>query len=217
MTTLNIDRFDPFNNRLCRNVRNALSESFKKVLDRKEMQPVQRVVGVLMNDPLPACVKTYIDQRQAAYAQVLADIRQHPCDHPLDIAFVIWGRGLFFETHEYLEQHWMAAGGDEKILFQAIIRAAGAYVHLEQGNLDGAKRMAAKALAVLEAHQERLSPHADPRQLLARLRTLDPVPPMLAGTVGPGNRQAPQDPAILTATPVKPASRRLRKGAGGSG
>jgi hypothetical protein len=184
-------RFDPFNNRLCRNVRNALSENFNKVLDQQKMQPVRRVAGFFLNDPLPACVRKYIDQRLAAYEQVLADVRNRELDHPLDIAVAIWDQHLFFETHEYLEQHWMTAHGDEKKLLQAIIRAAGAYVHLEQGNLTGARRIATKAVAVLEHHQDRLAPYADPRLLLAKLRSLDPKPPMLAGTAGPVDRSTP--------------------------
>ena len=182
------DRFDPFNNRLCRNVRNALSENFNKVLAQKKMQPVRRIAGFFLNDPLPLCVRRYIDLRLAAYEQVLADVRNHQLDHPLDIAVAIWDRHLFFETHEYLEQHWMAADGDKKKLLQAIIRAAGAYVHLEQGNLTGAKRIAAKAVAALELHQDQLAPYADPQLLLAKLRSLDPKPPILAGTAEPANR-----------------------------
>jgi hypothetical protein len=188
---IEIERFDPFNNRLCRNVRNALSENFKKVLEQKEMQPVRRVAGFFLNDPLPPCVRTYIDQRLAAYEQVLADVRNRELEDPLDIAVAIWDRRLFFETHEYLETHWMTAEGDEKKLLQAIIRAAGAYVHLEQGNINGAKRIAAKAVAVLERHQDRLAPFADPRLLLEKLRSLDPEPPMLAGTAGPVDRPTP--------------------------
>ena len=179
------ERFDPFNNRLCRNVRNALSENFKTVLEQKKMQPVRRVAEFFLNDPMPTCVKTYINQRLAAYEQVLEYVRSHQLVDPLDIAFVIWDRHLFFETHEYLEQHWMTADGDDKQLLQAIIRAAGAYVHLEQGNLIGAKRIAAKAVAVLERHQDRLSPYADARLLLGKLKSLDPIPPTLAGTAGP--------------------------------
>ena len=185
---IDIDRFDPFNNRLCRNVRNALSENFKKALELKKMQPVRRVAAFFLNDPVPPCVRRYIDHRLAAYEQVLANVRDHQLDHPLDMAVAIWDQHLFFETHEYLEPHWMTADGDEKKLLQAIIRAAGAYVHLEQGNLTGAKRIAAKAVAVLEVHQDRLAPYADPRLLLAKLRALDPTPPMLAGTAGPTNR-----------------------------
>ncbi len=185
---IDCQRFDPFNNRLCRNVRNALSENFKTVLEQKTMQPVRRVAGFFLNDPLPLCVRRYIDQRLAAFEQVLANVRDHQLDHPLDIAVAIWDQRLFFETHEYLEPHWMTADGDEKKLLQAIIRAAGAYVHLEQGNFTGAERIAAKAVAVLEVHQDRLAPYADPRLLLAKLRSLDPTPPMLAGTAGPSNR-----------------------------
>jgi len=181
---IEIERFDPFNNRQCRDVRNALSEHFKTALEQKKMQPVRRAAGFFLSDPLPACVKAYIDRRLAAYERVLAEIRDHQLDHPLEIAVAIWDQQLFFETHEYLEQHWMTAEGDEKMLLQAIIRAAGAYVHLEQGNLTGAKRIAAKAVAALEMHQDRLSPFADTRLLLAKLRSLDPVPPTLAATAG---------------------------------
>lgn len=186
-----IDRFDPFNNRLCRNVRNALSENFKAVLEQKQMQPVRRVAALFLDDPLPACVDAYIARRMATYEQVLAVVRDRRLDDPVDIALVIWDHHLFFETHEYLEQYWMTADGDDKKLLQAIIRAAGAYVHLEQGNLTGAKRIAAKALIVLEAHQDRFSAYADPRLLLKKLRLLDPVPPVLSGTAGPGHRPMP--------------------------
>ena len=88
-----LERFDPFNNRLCRNVRNALSEGFKDAF---------------------------------------------------------------------------------------------AYVHLEQGNLSGAKRIADKAVSALEVHQDRLSPYADPQLLLAKLKALDPLPPRPVGTARRG-------------------------------
>lgn len=182
-----IQRFDPFNNRLCRNVRNALSEAFKEVLDQKDMQPAQRIAGFFLDDAAPAFIKAYIDNRLAAYEGVLAGIRDHRLHDPLDVAMLIWDHRLFFETHEYLEQYWMTAAGDEKKLLQAIIRGAGAYVHLEQGNLTGARRIADKALAVLEQQQDRLAPHADPQLLLDKLRKLDPVPPTLAGTAIPGS------------------------------
>jgi hypothetical protein len=97
---IEIERFDPFNNRLCRNVRNALSESFKAVLSEKEMQPVRRTAGFFLADPLPVCVKDYIDRRLADYEAVLADVCSQDIDDPLAIAVTIWDRRLFFETHE---------------------------------------------------------------------------------------------------------------------
>jgi hypothetical protein len=185
---VDIERFDPFNNRLCRNVRNALSESFKAVLKEKQMAPAQRTAGFFLGGPLPDCVNNYIDSRLAAYESVLTDVCSQHLEEPLAVAVVIWDRRLFFETHEYLEQHWITATGEDKQVFQAVIRAAGAYVHLEQGNLTGARRIAAKATAVLEQHQDRLAPYASPQVLLAKLRALDPVPPRLAGTAHPGDR-----------------------------
>jgi len=172
-----IDHFDPFNNRLCRNVRNALSEGFKKALDGGTLKPVQRTVRFFLEGDLPAVVLAYIEKRLTAYEGVLADIRDCRADDPLDIALLIWNRGLFFETHEYLETYWMAAKGDEKRLLQALIRAAGAYVHLEQGNRKSARRIAAKALQGIEQHRQRLTPHFDPQLLLDRLQSLDPDPP----------------------------------------
>jgi hypothetical protein len=46
----------------------------------------------------------------------------------------------------------------------------------------------APAVAVLEHHQDRLAPYADPRLLMDKLRSLDPAPPILAGTAGQANR-----------------------------
>jgi uncharacterized protein len=179
-----IDRFDPFNDRLCRNVRNALSESFTSAVEKRDLRPVRRVAHLFLNEALPACVSAYIHRRLATYEEVLDALSSQRIADPLDIALVIWDRRLFFETHEYLESYWMAATGDEKRLFQALIRAAGAYVHLEQGNLAAAKRIAGKAIDGLTHGRDRLATHTDPQRLLNKLKTLDPVPPTLSGTAG---------------------------------
>ena len=194
-----IQQFDPFNNRLCRNVRNALSEGFKDALERNDMQPVRRIAGFFGDDALPQVVREYIDARLSAYAKVLAELHGTEIDDPLDVAVRIWNHRLFFETHEYLESFWMSAKGEEKRLLQAFIRAAGAYVHLEQGNLSGARRIADKAISVLIDQQDRLALHLDPQLLLERLTSLDPVPP------------------IFTSAPDQPASRKRLTGGDGSG
>jgi len=175
-----INRFDPFNNRLCRNVRNALCEGFKDALKKGELQPVHRTANLFLDGDLPGVVRVYIDKRLAAYEAVLADLQDCPTNDPLDIAPRIFNRHLFFETHEYLEPFWLAAAGDEKRMLQALIRAAGAYVHLEQGNRIAARRIAAKALPGIEQHRQWLTPYFDPQLLMEKLRSLDPDPPRLA-------------------------------------
>jgi hypothetical protein len=125
-------------------------------------------------------IRDYIDKRLAAYEKVLADSRDcRPAD-AVGIALIIWRHRLFFETHEYLEPFWLASGGDEKRMLQALIRAAGTYVHLEQGNRIAARRIAAKAMAAIEKHRQRLALHIDPQLLLDKLRSLDPEPPVSA-------------------------------------
>lgn len=179
-----IERFDPFNDRLCRNVRNALSEAFKSAVEEKDLHPVGCVAQLFFDQTLPACVSDYIHQRVATYEAVLAELDAKAITDPLDIALVIWHRRLFFETHEFLEPYWLVASGDEKRLLQALIRAAGMYVHLEQGNLAAAKRIAAKAIDGLARGTDRLANHTDPQCLLEKLKTLDPVPPMPSGPAG---------------------------------
>jgi hypothetical protein len=165
-------------------VRNALSEAFTVAVEKETVQPASRVADFFLNDPLPVCVSDYIRQRLAAYAAVLAVLASKAVTDPLDIAMVIWDHHLFFETHEFLEPHWMVARGDEKRLLQAMIRAAGTYVHLEQGNLTAARRIAEKAIKGLLLSKDRLVRHTDLQGLLDKLITLDPVPPVLSGMAG---------------------------------
>ena len=179
-----MERFDPFNDRLCRNVRNALSEAFKLAIKENDLQPLDHVADLFLQETLPAHVVDYIKQRIATYETVLSELDAKALSDPLTIALVIWDRRLFFETHEYLEPYWLAASGDEKRLLQALIRFAGTYVHLEQGNLAAAKRISVKAAHGLCQVRDRLALYADPKRLLDKLATLDPVPPTLSGTAG---------------------------------
>ncbi len=177
-----LSRFDPFNNRLCRDVRNALSKGFNNTVDKREMEPVRRIADFFLDDPQPEHISTYIEKRLAAYEMVLTKIFDRCLEHPLNIAMVIWDHELFFETHEYLEPFWMESDGNMKKLYQAVIRAAGTYVHIEQGNLTGARRIADKALSELMVQKDQLSLYADPQLLLPKLKVLDPVPPKLSET-----------------------------------
>lgn len=172
--------FDPFNNRLCRDVRNALAVGFIDALNQRVLAPVRRAVDGLLEQSLPAYVADYIRRRWEAYNGIFTDVTGRDLKDPLDIAFCIWDRHLFFETHEFLEPYWMRAVGEEKKLLQALIRAAGTYVHLEQGNLKSADRIALKAIQGLQPHRARLAVHTDPDLLLDKLRRLDPLPPKLS-------------------------------------
>jgi hypothetical protein len=170
--------FDPFRDRLSRDIRNDLSESLLTCRTQLRLTAAHEVADrFLAANPAP-CYVDYINNRLDRYARFLALVAKGPADVVWQ-GFVLWDLGLFFEVHEILEQAWMQAFGDEKIFLQALIRAAGVYIKREYGFDDGAAKMAAKAVPVLVANAHRLAVHIDPERLLAALRTVTGKPPLL--------------------------------------
>lgn len=123
--------------------------------------------------------KEYIQDRLGRYEKVLKSVQDQRFDDVCNIALHLWDEELFYEVHEYLEFHWKKAGGNEKKLLQAMIRAAGTYIHLGHGNLKGAGKMAHKAIETLTANRGMIPESLDLDLLLVKLRNLDPIPPKL--------------------------------------
>ncbi len=172
-------KFDPFNSRLCRDIRNALSESCVNALTTKDLQPAKAIAAHYQEIGVEQYCLDYIDNRLSSYDKIIQFVCEKPDAEVYEIALHLWDEELFFEVHEYLEQHWMKASGDYKNILQALIRAAGVYVHLERGNMKGAQKMATKAVDILGSHQQDLPSYFKVAVLLEKLRTLDPAPPKL--------------------------------------
>jgi predicted metal-dependent hydrolase len=66
-------------------------------------------------------------------------------------AVALFNAGRYFESHEAWERLWLRADGNHKALLQGLIQAAAAMLHLERGNLRGARSLHRKAQARLEA------------------------------------------------------------------
>jgi predicted metal-dependent hydrolase len=62
----------------------------------------------------------------------------------------LFNQGRFFECHETWEIAWKDGEGSERILLQGLIQAAVALLHVERGNLRGARLVYAKARARLD-------------------------------------------------------------------
>ena len=88
-------------------------------------------------DPLAA--------RARSACAALADrplLSQTPALHEtLEAAAALFDAGLYFEVHEILEPHWMAAGGEAREALQGLIQVAVAWQHLANGNLAGARSL----------------------------------------------------------------------------
>jgi predicted metal-dependent hydrolase len=62
----------------------------------------------------------------------------------------LFNRGRFFDCHEAWEVLWKQTEGAERVLVQGLIQAAVALLHVERGNLRGARSVYAKACAKLD-------------------------------------------------------------------
>jgi len=72
------------------------------------------------------------------------------CDRDFARAVELFNAGHYFESHEVWERLWLRAAGTEKLFLQGLIQAAAAMLHLERGNLRGARSLYRKALTRLE-------------------------------------------------------------------
>jgi len=171
--------FEPFQDRLSRDIRNDLSESILEVIKEKSLHPAEEVAAEYLQKDLQPCYEEYIRSRLSRYEQARAKIAAENNPDPLWQGLVLWDLGLFFEVHEVLEHTWLRSEGEEKLLLQAMIRAAGVYIKLEYGYDAAARKIADKALPVLEEHSRRLSRYTEPERLLAALRALQAEPPQL--------------------------------------
>ncbi|MHB8788812.1 MAG: DUF309 domain-containing protein [Desulfobulbaceae bacterium] len=170
--------FEPFQDRLSRDIRNDLSTAFIKAVALLDPEPVRRTATQYLEQAAGECYREYIEERLRRYEKALARFRREP-SAVLWQAAVLWDLQLFFEVHELLEQAWLKAAGDEKLVLQALIRAAGVYIKLEYGYRDAALKMAGHALPVLAAHRETLSHFFDPAPLLQALASPSLPPPQL--------------------------------------
>lgn len=166
--------FDPFNDRLSRDLRNDLSEALLDALVQGQLDPVREMAaGYRIRPELGKERRRYLEERLACYETVLLQLRQNSA--PGLAPLLLWDHELFFEFHELLEKSWMRATGTEKEILQGLIRAAGTYIHHRYGHTEGAKKMAARAAATIAKHRRELPGGFSAEPLLAGLA--DPAAP----------------------------------------
>ncbi len=63
----------------------------------------------------------------------------------------LFNQGRFFDCHEAWEVVWKQTEGAERLFVQGLIQAAVALLHVERGNLRGARSVYARACAKLDS------------------------------------------------------------------
>lgn len=151
--------FDPFQDRKSRDIRNSLSTALFESIDSDENSKIYDIAKSFEVSTLEDYYSEYVTNRLRRYEEALQVISKGRED-PIWRALVLWDLELFFEVHEVLEHAWYSAKGEEKLLLQALIRAAGVFIKQELGYDVQARKIAAKAIAVLE-HTTLLSEYCD--------------------------------------------------------
>jgi len=171
--------FNPFTDRLSRDIRNQLSVSLPDAINSGSLAPVQQVADRFCAETLLPAHLDYIKNRLQKYTDALNRLPSDKDDY-MAVASILWDLQLFFEVHEILEPLWIKAQGEEKLLLQALIRAAGVYINLELGYRDRAEKIAGKAIPVLIRFQQNLINEIDAEKLISALQKLDPDPPQIS-------------------------------------
>jgi hypothetical protein len=182
MTGNQAEKFDPFNDRRARLVRNYLSSAFIEAVRQNQFSFFeQRAQQLVSENDLPL-YRRYIEKRMKRFRQAFdacAEKAEKMCD-VFYLAVLLWKYRLFFEVHEVLEQEWRKEAGKRRKALQGLIQAAGYYLLLEAGNFAGAFKLADKAVANLVANREQLPYSLHIEELIDRLRKKDGNPPRLA-------------------------------------
>jgi len=172
--------FNPLNDRIARDIRNELAAVFVKHLGQEiEFDPTANLAAKLKTKYSDHVYQNYIKDRQLRFLTATKTITDQKITDNFYRALVLWDNELFFEVHEILELIWMKASGTNKLIIQAMIRAAGFYIHLATGNLKGANKMAGRAYEVLSKYHEEVPPFPGLNKLLQCLKSQEVVPPKL--------------------------------------
>ena len=91
------DIFQPFTDRLSRDIRNELSTACAACLRQGEIEPAQRTAEPYLAAGLAECYTAYINDRLQRYRQAVAMAAGGSTD-PIHQALILWNLGLFFES-----------------------------------------------------------------------------------------------------------------------
>ena len=144
-----MQQFDPFNDRLARDIRNGLSHALIKGLDQSNPNLVHEVGAGFLNRNLAPGYTEYIQTRLRHYDAIFAETGTAGETDIFSQALILWDKELYFEVHDRLETLWLKATGPRRLALQGMIRAAGAYIKWQSGQQEAARKMAAKAAAAL--------------------------------------------------------------------
>ncbi|CCK78905.1 MULTISPECIES: DUF309 domain-containing protein [Desulfobacula] len=173
-------KFNPFENRLSRDIRNTLGHCFVKAIQAKDPSFFHTASSQYQYGETQVHIKAYVNNRADFLKKTfdqMAAFNLQPDDDFFVIARILWNFELFFEFHEWLEIKWTTAQGKNKKALQAMVLAAIAYEQLTYGRKAPAKKVALKAIGLFNQHRDIIAKPFDADLFISKLSLLDPVAP----------------------------------------
>lgn len=166
-------RFDPFCDRLARDIRNSLSIAFIDSLKHRDPEYLAAASRRWLALRPEAVYRTFIESRNRHLQDLFSRYANSWDTDPLVQAVWLWNAGLFFEVHEIIEDHWHRMTGNRRDAYKALIQAAGCYVHWQAGRCTTAASLADRAATGLRASACHLAAIANIGTLIDRLAKHD--------------------------------------------
>ena len=151
-----LQRFDPFNDRKARDIRNTLSSALVADLKEPGAGHVDGTAAYWLNQRPALVYNRYIREQLRRYHAIIRQIRDRRVEDACGQALYLWNAGLFFELHELLETVWHTTRGPRRTALKGLIQAAGVYVHRACGNLPAARNLARRAVRNLRGAHDSL-------------------------------------------------------------
>lgn len=171
--------FDPFSDRTARDLRNSLSTALVTEMTGGQQGTLSDATTRWSDNVSDPVYQNYLQDRKTRYQQILIQIDTQGITDVGHQAVVLWNAGLFFELHELLETIWQSAREPLNSALKGLIQAAGAYVHVQHGNLKAARTLATRAQKHLKASGDALTFIGNLDQLIAGLQEPEKMPPEL--------------------------------------
>lgn len=165
--------FDPFENRLARDIRNTIGAAFIHSVKKRATNPFLHAVQFFSSKPLTSDMEKFIGHRKKCLDSILEQLKDDSqATDFFQILLLLWGKKLYFEAHEWLEEAWMTRIGDEKKGFQALIQTAVALEHFEYNRVAPAKRLAQRAGKNLKTFSESIPGSLDAQLFINALNRI---------------------------------------------
>ena len=156
-------KFDPFEKRPDRDLRNDLGSALCKSLESGTTDRFEQTRAGYLKKDLSRERRAYIEKRTTALEKILNRMEDRmPGPEKTDrISRLLWKAGLYFEFHEWMETQWRLAAGRRKKALQALILIAVACEHLQYRRVEPAEKLARKALERLGRYSDDLPAWVD--------------------------------------------------------